>query len=175
MSNWLPFPTWDGMHPLVVHFPVALLLVSPIFIVLGLLRPGRFRLFSVSALILMLLGTAGAWLAVETGEAGASLVDRTPQLTAAIQEHQAMAENTRLIFTLLTVVYAGMLAAPLALQNIQPRLPVIAQVVFVLALAASCLVLARTAHLGGRLVHHFGVRAMINDPGAPPIEGGAGE
>ncbi len=30
-------PPWEGMHPLVVHFPIALLMVSPILILIGLL------------------------------------------------------------------------------------------------------------------------------------------
>ncbi|MCE5229316.1 hypothetical protein LLG95_06925 [bacterium] len=170
MSNWLPFPTWDGMHPLVVHFPIALLIVSPVFIVLGLIRPDRFRLFSLSALILMFLGTAGAWLAVETGEAAADLVERTPQITAAIAEHQEMAETTRLIFTILTVVYALVLVLPRFAKWIQPRPQTVIHVLFLLVYMGSCLAVARTGHLGARLVHHFGVRAMINDPGAPPLE-----
>lgn len=170
MSTWLPIPSWNAMHPLVVHFPIALLLVAPLFVALGLLRPERFRLFSVSALILMLLGTAGAWLAVETGEATAGTVDRTPQITTAIHEHQEMAENTRLIFTILTAVYALVLAAPLRFKKLRPRGLVIVQILFLVLYGGSCLVLARTAHLGGRLVHHFAVHAMINDPGAPPLK-----
>lgn len=170
MSTWLPFPTWDGLHPLIIHFPVALLLVAPLFVVLGLYRPPQWRLFSVAALILMVLGTAGAYLAVETGEAAAGLVDRTPQLTTAIQEHQAMAEDTRQVFTFLSVFFALLLAAPRFIKALPPRRLAALYIFFLVLYLASCLVLARTAHLGGRLVHHFGVQAMINDPGAPPLD-----
>ncbi len=37
-SSFPPFPSWDGLHPLIVHFPIALLLVAPLFVVLGLAR-----------------------------------------------------------------------------------------------------------------------------------------
>jgi uncharacterized membrane protein len=33
-----PLPTWQAIHPLIVHFPIALLLVAPLFIVIGTLR-----------------------------------------------------------------------------------------------------------------------------------------
>ena len=30
-----PVPSWDAMHPMVVHFPIALLLVAPLFVVMA--------------------------------------------------------------------------------------------------------------------------------------------
>ena len=168
MSNWLPIPSWDGLHPIIIHFPIALLLVAPLFIVLGLIRPERFRLFSISALILMLLGTIGAYVAVATGEAAMQLVERTPELGAAIDQHEEMGENTRLIFTILTVVFALLLAAPRVFKARRPRLLLILHLVFLLLYLGSCLVLARTGHLGGRLVHQFGVHALIGEA-APAI------
>ena len=31
-----PIPGWYELHPLVVHFPIALLLIAPLFVLLGL-------------------------------------------------------------------------------------------------------------------------------------------
>ena len=35
MIEFPPIPSWDGLHPLIVHFPIALLLVAPLLVVLG--------------------------------------------------------------------------------------------------------------------------------------------
>ena len=62
-----PIPSWDGLHPLIIHFPIALLLVAPILVLLGLISPNRGRAFLGAALILMVLGTIASWIAVSTG------------------------------------------------------------------------------------------------------------
>ena len=66
--NWIPpIPPWNGCHVLVVHFPIALLLVAPLFILLGLVVPRLNRAFYLAGLLLMALGACGAILAVEAG------------------------------------------------------------------------------------------------------------
>ena len=53
-----PIPSWTELHPLVIHFPIALLLVAPLFIIIGMIvNPQKGRPFLIAALILMLLGT----------------------------------------------------------------------------------------------------------------------
>jgi uncharacterized membrane protein len=62
-----PIPPWDSMHVLIVHFPVALLLLSPVFIVIGaVLTPPKGRPYMMAALITLLLGTASLFVAVST-------------------------------------------------------------------------------------------------------------
>jgi len=161
-----PMPAWDGLHPLVVHFPVALLLVAPLIVLLSLVLRRHATGLSIAALVLMLLGVAGAILAVETGEATAELVDRTDAISKVLEMHSDMAETARTVFAVLLVLYGLILLAPAAWRRMRGgelAKPVVlgATLVFLAVYAAACLILANTAHLGGTLVHGYGVRAMM--------------
>jgi uncharacterized membrane protein len=147
-------PPWEGMHPLIVHFPIALLVAAPLFVLLGLL-PRIGGAFKWAALLLLVLGTAGVYVAIEAGEAAKELVIQTPRIG-------------EVLFTIITAVYAVVLIVPPALKKTRvlkkdlPRaFPLIGQLVVLVALLVCSLVLANTGDLGGRLVHEFGVQAWI--------------
>ncbi len=162
MTNLPPMPSWDALHPMMVHFPIGLLLSAPILILLGIIFPDGRRLFSVAALVVMLLGTAGACLAVQTGEAAAELAERTPQVSAVLERHEELAETTRTLFTILTVVFAAILFAPSVFKRpLRRGSYVVLNAVFLVAYMAAAVFLADTGHKGGRLVHELGVRAMM--------------
>ncbi len=163
-----PIPPWEGIHPVIVHFPVALLLVTPLLLLLSFL-PKIGRCFSYAALVLMVVGTGMAYVAVASGEAGAQLVVRTPEIDQVLHDHEEAGETVRLLFTILTVLYLLLLIAPFMVRKIgrpQGGLPriatVIAHVVFLVAYLACDLAIARTGHLGGLLVHQYGVQAWIS-------------
>ncbi len=168
-----PMPTWDGLHPLVIHMPIGLLLVVPVFILIGaLLSPQKGRPFFLGALILMALGTASAYIAIETGEAAGKLVERTAEINAVLQRHEALAERTVWIFSILTVVFAAILFLPNALRRTPARAySVAAPLVFLAFYLAGTVVLVNTGHNGGRLVHEFGVQAIVGSaPSSVPGE-----
>jgi uncharacterized membrane protein len=157
-----PIPDWDALHPLIVHFPIALLLVAPLFVVAGLLVRRSAVTLSAVALALMVLGTAGTWVAVATGEASAELADRSPVINAAIEQHEELAETTRAVFTGLTVVFAVLLAARVLVPHrIPAAINLGAQVVFLGGFLAGTVLLANTAHHGGVLVHEHGVHVLL--------------
>ena len=156
-----PIPSWDGLHPLIVHFPVALLLSAPLFVLLGALFP-KTRGLSFAALLLMLLGTSAAFVAVETGEAAGELAERTPQINQALEGHQELAETTRNVFAGLTLAFALLLFLPKLLKKQPSRaVSLTLTVVFLAAYSIGGVFLANTAHQGGRLVHELGIRALI--------------
>ena len=170
MQSWLPIPaSWDGLHPIIIHFPIVLLLIAPLFVILGMVKLDRWKLFSVSALILMTLGSAAAFIAVSTGEAAAELAEKTPQIGAAIEHHGDLAEDTRLAFSILTVVFTVIVIGPALIKRTLPRrLRLGLHGVFLVAYLGACLILARTGHEGGMLVHQLGVRAIMTDAPREP-------
>ncbi len=160
-----PIPSWDGLHPLVVHFPIALLMVAPLFIIAGIAFQGREIWPFVSALALMVLGTIAAFVAVSTGEAAAELVMETAANAGVLDLHEELAEKTQVVFAVLTGIYALLVVLPATLKRPpSPRIAVISHSLFLLAYAGSLLLLVNTAHQGGLLVHQHGVRAQVAQP-----------
>jgi|SRR5271157_1385812 len=172
MIQFPPIPSWDALHPLVIHFPIALLLVVPFLIVVGaLVSPERGRAILYVALALMIAGTLGTFLAVATGEAAGRIAERTPQIDAILEHHEQLAEATRVAFSVLTVVFAAILLIPVILKKTSNRLVSTAlPLAFLVLYGAGILLLTNTAHNGGRLVHEFGVRAAVKPSPAPAGE-----
>jgi len=170
MFNAPPIPPMDALHPLVIHFPIALLFVAPLIIIVGLLlRPKQGRPYLFAALLLMVLGTAGAYLAVASGEAAAQLAERGGAVDVLLETHEEMAETVRIVFTSLTVVFAAILLIPsLMKRSLSRGVTTALTVVFLGFYGAGALILANTAHAGGRLVHEQGVTALM-----PPSPQGA--
>ena len=157
-----PTPDWDALHPLIVHFPIALLFVAPLLIIIGLLLPKTGRSYHIGALVLMVVGVAAAWVAVNTGDAAGKLADRMPPIGAALDRHGELGETTSIVFTVLTVVFAGVVFGPSLLKNPLSRMvnvPIL--VVFLLVYLGCTSLVARTAHQGGLLVHEYSVHAML--------------
>ncbi len=169
-----PVPSWDSLHPLIIHFPVALLLVAPLFVLVGAVRGTFGRAFAVAALTLMALGTVGTFVAVATGEAGAELVTRTPPIAAALERHEHLAEITRILFSALTVIFAATVVVPRLLKKpLEGGARVAVHAIFLVLYSAGAMYLANTAHQGGRLVHEYGVQATI--AAGSPAAAGPGE
>ena len=155
-----PIPSWDALHPLIIHFPIALLLGAPMLILLGLLLRRHSTGLFIAAFALMALGTIAVYFAVATGEAAGELAERTPGVAAVLAGHEQLAETTRLIFTALTAIFAVVLFGPMLFKR-RPgfKSSLVLNLAFLLLYAAGSIVLINVGHQGGRLVHEFGVRA----------------
>ena len=159
-------PSWEGIHPALVQFPIVLLLVAPVLLLVSLFSKRVWHTWAGASLLVMALGAFATWLAVASGHAGGQLVDKTPELERAIAAHEAFGLMTRNMFTLLTVVYALVMLAPAILKQ---QLPAAARIsvhaLFLVVYLGFTLLIGNTAMRGGRLVHELGVRAMVDRSG----------
>jgi uncharacterized membrane protein len=85
------------LHPQIVHFVIALLFAGLAFRWIFLLTR-RAAFTGPAAAVLLLAGTLGAVLAVQSGTDAHGPVERVPGARAAVQVHQDWGERTRNIF-----------------------------------------------------------------------------
>ena len=157
------FPAWNELHPVVVHFPVILLLVAPLLVILGaVLHEAQRGPFLASALTLMVLGTSMTYLAAATGESATKVITSTPAVAVLLEEHRSLAETTRELFSVLTLVFAVLLFAHRLLRrglDSWVRTSLIAA--FLLFYGTGAVLLVDTARKGSHLVQVLGARRAV--------------
>lgn len=165
----LSLPDWDSIHPMIIHFPIVLLMISPLFLVLGsIMTPARGLPYRLTAFFLLLLGTASLFIAISTGEAAGELADRSGAANSVLESHEALAEKTRILFAGFSVILAGILFLPRLLRRRETRLiSTVLPLSFLLLYSVGIVFLVNTAHAGGRLVHEFGVHSMAFSTDSP--------
>lgn len=158
-----PWPPWPGFHVLVVHFPIALLLVAPLLMVLAMIAPRKWSGMASAAWIVLLLGTVSAWVAVSTGHAAYEETGDMPDAAHQIMvRHGDMGETVRDVFTGICVGYGAVLLAPALFKKLKVGAVRALGTLVVLAVYAwAGVYLANTAHLGGLLVHEYGIQAAV--------------
>jgi uncharacterized membrane protein len=110
----------------------------------------------VSALILIVLGTAMTFVAVTKGEAAMKVVGSTPASKVALEEHRTLAETTRDLFIVLTLGLAALLYAPRLLgRELESRVNTVLLAVYLVLYATGALFLVHTALQGGHLVREL--------------------
>lgn len=156
-------PTLAQLHPQVVHFAVALLLLGVLFRVISL--TGKLKFTDHGASALLILGTVAALVSVKSGDAAHGPVERIPGARPVVIEHEEAAERTHDVFAavvLLEILALGMAASAKTSGKVR------------WVHAASAIVgiwgattLYRTAELGGEIVYKYA--------GGPGIRSGAPE
>ena len=155
-------------HPLVVHFPVALLTVATLATLVGaFVRAGWLAPF---ARVSLYVGTLGAAFAVVSGFFAAQTVAKVAAAAHALGEHQTYGY---IILGLACALTAWSVVA--WRRTASPPRPA---AVWWIANAALLAVLVLGAKEGGELVHEYGVGTALTGPKGPlhetPAPGDAG-
>ncbi|HZW50519.1 MAG TPA: DUF2231 domain-containing protein [Rudaea sp.] len=103
-------PDIGSLHPQVVHFVVALLLVGVLARIVSLIPLGpRWSFTNGMAAALILLGTGAAVVAVQSGLDAHEKVESIPGVRQAVNVHQDYGEDTRDIFLVVSAIEIAML------------------------------------------------------------------
>lgn len=89
------------IHPLIVHFPIALLLIGSAFRLLHFfLRKNQFEKVSLwISWILLFLGVCSAWLAIIAGEIAGDIVSHSLCKPDILEHHQDFAYTTAILYS----------------------------------------------------------------------------
>lgn len=144
------------MHPLVIHFPIALLLAYVLLETIGIIFKKEF--FSKAAHLFLLLGVLGMVAAVLTGNSAESIARQWIKNGAkippnAIGEHEDFA-NTTLWF------FAGLLVFRTYLVLKNKFTGYLKYIVLVLSFIGIYFIY-QTGYYGGRLVYRYGAGTDI--------------
>lgn len=162
MPEWAP-----NAHPIVVHFPIALLTTAVAVDLVSLLLARRSAIRH-AATWLYSVGAVFAILAYVSGENAADGMLLPAQVAPLVSEHEDWALWATALFTVLA-------AARVAAWRLLPPKPAILRTLFVAALAGVGLLFEAAEH-GGQLVyeHGLGVQAITADESVDDLLAEAG-
>lgn len=145
-------PDIASLHPLVIHFVVALLIIGVLARVVSVLPLGpRLAFTGPMAAVLILIGTAASVVAVQSGLEAHERAESMPGVRAQVEEHEEWGERTRNIFLVVSVLEIGALAFASKKAGLTRGLKVGSAIVGVVGLAA----LFVAADAGGDLVYSY--------------------
>lgn len=158
-----PMPSWNSLHPFIVHFPIALLLLCPLFILIStILPPPKGRPYMAASLLVLLLGTVAIFVSMSTGEATGVHSSQAGPATAILKSHRDLADETSVLFSGLSIILIGVFALPQVLKQKETRLfSTVLPLAYLALYSVGIVFLANTTHTGGRLVHEYGVHSAV--------------
>ncbi len=153
------------IHPMIVHFPIALLIVGFLFDVVGLITKKEF--FEKAGFYLMVLGSIGVLAAYLSGENAGSGIEEAGALKTALENHEDAAFLAS-IFVSISFVFRVVIVF---MKKYTGKIKYAATVLFLLAVLA----IARTGYYGGELVYKHAAGVELNlgfgsDAETPPTD-----
>jgi uncharacterized membrane protein len=140
------------LHPMIVHFPIALLIVGFLFETTGLFVQKEF--FSKTGFYLLILGTIGVITAYFTGQSAGNGISEAGSLKQALETHEGAA-------VLALWLMGGAAFVRVILVLLKMNYGIFKGFAFVLFLVG-VLSIARTGYYGGELVFKHAAGVQLN-------------
>lgn len=140
------------LHPMIVHFPIALLIVGFFTDLAGLFIKREF--FTQAGFYMLILGAAGVVAAYLSGEQAGDGIAEAGALKQALETHEAAATLTiwivsiAAIFRILLVLF----------RKYKGALKMVSLILFFLGVAS----IARTGYYGGELVYKHAAGVQLD-------------
>ena len=151
------------LHPIIVHTPIALLMFSALFALVGRLMDRDW--VRKAAMLMLVIGFLGAIAANLSGNAAEELVEEHQGVPAApLEDHETAGRWVMFVSGAAVLAYG---ASQLARGGARSALGVVGLVLQLMAAAA----VVRAGALGGELVYHHAAGVSVN---GQPVPSGAG-
>lgn len=155
-------------HPMVVHFPIVLLLGAALLrVVQPLFRSGTARFTTTMSRVLLYVGTLSVWVAIYTGSLADSIVTRTLCDPTVLESHENVGFTVGVLFS------AAALLDVMAVLS-RGRFAILKHKFMgwfvTLLLVAGSFFLGYTAHLGASLVYQQGAAVYQPTQGCTEFE-----
>ncbi|CAM2987977.1 DUF2231 domain-containing protein [Paenibacillus sediminis] len=148
------------LHPIIVHFPIALLFLAAICQIIALWKPAHFDKLATGLLGLGLLSGAAAYL---TGDDGVRFAINTFGATRdMVHRHENMAFLTMVSFGVLFAIKLLLMLPSMEKRRANSRKWFI-PLALVLSLAGGTFVFL-TGHFGGQIVYHNNMSGQTYTP-----------
>ncbi|MDZ4862520.1 MAG: DUF2231 domain-containing protein [Gemmatimonadota bacterium] len=141
-------PDIAALHPIIVHFVVALGIVGVIFRLIAL--TGKLSWTGPAATALILIAAGASVAAAESGDQAHEWAERIPGAGEAVQEHEELGEKTRNLF----LIVAALEIAALAFRTRAPLVKGLRVAAGVGGVVA-CYFLYEAGEHGGELVYSY--------------------
>lgn len=137
-----------ALHPLAVHFPLALILASALTALVWSYRGTPF--WRQTTLLLMVLGSAGAAFAYFTGDTMREQSEGVPIIDELVDLHEEMGLYT-LLATLVATAALAALSVGRRAEEPGARDPILLRVVMACLVFLAAALVAWTAHIGATM------------------------
>ena len=161
-------PAFEALHPLVVHFPIAVFLIAITPLAFALIFRKRAGTWAWASVLLLMIATAGAFAAVSTGEAAEDTIGTISTVAeAALHDHEESAELVRNLMPI-TLAFGVVLALLASREKRHAKFIVPVAVALLASWSFTAVRLADTSHQGGLLVPVHGIHAPMADAAGSP-------